>query len=133
MYVVDNLYFSCTPAVQRHKNKVFTVFFYVFSLFFFWKFAKESQKYIEETKLRVVLTSAPSSPVKPHTSLFSMQEPSNDILMPKEPYSPVLLPVNGVKKQEPHYETPIPQDTVQNGVENSLPPDSVRNLDTTSL
>lgn len=85
-------------------------------------FARESHKYIEETKLKVVLTSAPSSPVKPPASVVSKQEPSYEFLMPKEPYSPDLLPVNGVNKQEPHYETSISKDTVQNGVENS-PPD----------
>lgn len=85
-------------------------------------FAKESPKYIEETKLRVILTSAPSSPVKQAASIVSKQEPSYEFLMPKEPDSHVLLPVNGVNKQEPHYETPIPKDTLQNGVDNSLPP-----------
>ncbi|KAH6769790.1 hypothetical protein C2S52_014593 [Perilla frutescens var. hirtella] len=86
-------------------------------------FARESQKYIEETKLKVVLTSAPSSPEKPPASVVSKQEPSYEFLMPKEPYSHDLLPVNGVNKQEPHYETSVPKDTVQNGIENSLPPD----------
>ncbi|XP_057771936.1 vesicle-associated protein 2-2 [Salvia miltiorrhiza] len=111
-------------------------------------FAKDSQKYIEETKLRVFLTSAPSSPVKPPATVISKQEPSNEILMSKH-YSPDLMPVNGVIKQETHYETPIPQehqspvllpvngvnnqelhneppilkDTLQNGFEDSLPSD----------
>lgn len=124
------------------------------------QFAKESQKYIEETKLRVLLTSASSSPVKPPATVVSKQELSNEILMskdnhspelmplndgvnkkelhyetsiPKEHYSPVLLPVNGVNKQEPHYEPPILKDTLQNGVDDSLPPDLVRNLNATSL
>ncbi|KAL0414644.1 UNVERIFIED_CONTAM: Vesicle-associated protein 2-2 [Sesamum radiatum] len=83
-------------------------------------FAKESQKYIEETKLRVVLTSAPSSPAKPD---IAFKQESYENLVPKGPQSPVLLPVNGVIKQEPSYETSMPKDKLQNGVENFPPPD----------
>ncbi|XP_011090861.1 vesicle-associated protein 2-2 [Sesamum indicum] len=82
-------------------------------------FAKESQKYIEETKLRVVLTSAPSSPAKPD---IAFKQESYENLVPKGPQSPVLLPVNEVIKQEPSYETSMPKDKLQNGVEN-FPPD----------
>ncbi|KAL1543152.1 vesicle-associated protein 2-2-like [Salvia divinorum] len=115
-------------------------------------FAKQSQKYIEETKLRVVLTSAPSSPVKQQATVVSQQEPSNEFFMrndhyspdfmpvngaakqephyeapiPKEHHSPVLLPVNGINKQEPHYEPPISKDTLQNVVADSLLPDLVQ-------
>ncbi|CAI9779783.1 unnamed protein product [Fraxinus pennsylvanica] len=55
-------------------------------------FAKDSKNYIEETKLRVVLTSPPQSPV--------------------------LLPVNGVLKPEPSYQTSMLKDKLQLGVEN---------------
>ncbi|MED6119741.1 hypothetical protein PIB30_014605 [Stylosanthes scabra] len=58
-------------------------------------FAKESEKYIEEKKLRVVLIS-PSS-------------------------SPVLLPVNGDAKQEPN-KVHMEKDRVPSGVENIPPP-----------
>ncbi|XP_042010883.1 vesicle-associated protein 2-2-like [Salvia splendens] len=112
-------------------------------------FAKQTQKYIEETKLRVVLTSAPSSPEKQKATVLSQQEPSNEFFMPKDHYSPdfmpvngvakqeshyeppipkedhspVLLPVKGINKQEPQYEPPIPKDTLQNVVADSLLPD----------
>lgn len=92
----------------------------------------------------------------PPATVVSKREPSNEILMPekhyspdlmpvngvnkqeltpipKEHHSPVLRPVNGVNKQEPHYEPPISKDTLQNGVEESVPPDLVRNLSATSL
>ncbi|XP_065863554.1 vesicle-associated protein 2-2-like isoform X2 [Euphorbia lathyris] len=59
-------------------------------------FSKESGKYIEEKKLRVVLAS-----------------PS---------HSPVLLPNNGEFKKEQCYETLSHQDIAQSGIENIPPP-----------
>ncbi|CAJ1941104.1 unnamed protein product [Sphenostylis stenocarpa] len=58
-------------------------------------FAKDSGKFIEEKKLRVVLISPTSSPV--------------------------LLPVNGYMKQDPSYEIDAQKDRVPSGVEN-IPP-----------
>lgn len=96
-------------------------------LFFLWQFSKESQKYIEETKLRVLLTSAPNSPAKPLADAVLMQEASYENLTTKEPhYSPVLLPVNAVTKQEPAYDTSKPKDTLQNGIEIFPRPEMVR-------
>ncbi|KAL6581859.1 hypothetical protein OROMI_005873 [Orobanche minor] len=88
-------------------------------------FIKDSQKYIEEVKLRVVLASAPSSPVNQPANVVLKQEPSYESEMPKEvhPLS-VLLPVNGVAKQEPSYQTSMATDKLQNGVEN-FPPDDM--------
>lgn len=129
--MVGHLFFSSIFSSSQNNIICFPCVFLL--SFSFWQFAKEIPKYIEETKLRVILTSAPSSPVKQAASIVSKQEPSYEFLMPKEPDSHVLLPVNGVNKQEPHYETPIPKDTLQNGVDNSLPPNLVRNLDTISL
>uniref|UniRef100_A0A5B7BV01 Putative vesicle-associated protein 2-2-like n=1 Tax=Davidia involucrata TaxID=16924 RepID=A0A5B7BV01_DAVIN len=62
-------------------------------------FAKDSDKYIEESKIRVVLLSPP--------------------------HSPVLLPINGVLKQEISHETSIQKDKLLSGVENLPPPDTV--------
>ncbi|GLT61063.1 hypothetical protein SLA2020_337980 [Shorea laevis] len=59
-------------------------------------FAKDSGKYIEEMKLRVILISPPPSPV--------------------------LVPINGVSKQEPSCETSVQKDRVLTGVENIPPP-----------
>ena len=56
------------------------------------------------------------------------QEPHYEAPIPKEHHSPVLLPVNGINKQEPHYEAPILEDTLQNVVADSLLPDLVRTL-----
>ncbi|XP_015573294.1 vesicle-associated protein 2-2 isoform X1 [Ricinus communis] len=64
-------------------------------------FSKESGKYIEEKKLRVVLTNAPTSPV--------------------------LLPNNGELKKDPFYDTSLHKDISQNGIENIPPPE--RQLD----
>ncbi|CAK9145513.1 unnamed protein product [Ilex paraguariensis] len=58
-------------------------------------FAKDSGMYIEENKLKVVLISPP--------------------------HSPVLLPVNGVSKQEGSYDTSIQKEKMLSGIEN-LPP-----------
>lgn len=58
-------------------------------------FTKDGDKYIEETKLRVVLTCPP--------------------------HSPMLLPVNGILKHEPTNDTSVPKDKLQSRVEN-LPP-----------
>lgn len=58
-------------------------------------YAKDSGKHIEESKLKVILTS-----------------PS---------HLPVLLPTNGVMKQEPSYGTSVQKDKLLSGVEN-LPP-----------
>ncbi|KAG8370056.1 hypothetical protein BUALT_Bualt14G0077900 [Buddleja alternifolia] len=102
-------------------------------------FSKDSQKYIDETKLRVALTIAPNSPVKTPVDEVLNQEASFENMPPNEPHSPVLLPVKGVVKQEPFYENPVPKDNGvesfpppglvrnQNGVENFPPPDLVRN------
>lgn len=62
-------------------------------------FAKDSGKYIEEKKLRVVLISPPSSPV--------------------------LLPVNGDMKHDPSYEINVQKNRVPGGVENIPPPTRV--------
>ncbi|KAK7387853.1 hypothetical protein VNO78_22649 [Psophocarpus tetragonolobus] len=59
-------------------------------------FSKDSGKYIEEKKLRVVLISPPSSPV--------------------------LLPVNGDMKHDPSNEINAQKDRVPTGVENIPPP-----------
>ncbi|KAF7837152.1 vesicle-associated protein 2-2-like [Senna tora] len=70
-------------------------------------FAKDSGKYIEEKKLRVVLISPPSSPV--------------------------LLPVNGEAKQDPSNEIHVQKERVPSGVENIPPPsrdaEDVKGLD----
>ncbi|KAL2534587.1 Vesicle-associated protein 2-2 [Abeliophyllum distichum] len=65
--------------------------------------AKDNENYMEETKLRVVLTSPP--------------------------HSPVLLPVNGVLKPEPSYETSMQKDKLQMGVESSPPELLVKNVE----
>ncbi|KAL8515533.1 hypothetical protein ACS0TY_014282 [Phlomoides rotata] len=85
-------------------------------------FTKAGLKYIEETKLRVVLTSPPNSPTKPQADVIPKQEASYETLMLKEPH---LLPVNGFNNQEPipSYETKMPKDNLQNRVENTTPPD----------
>ncbi|XP_027332049.1 vesicle-associated protein 1-2-like isoform X2 [Abrus precatorius] len=62
-------------------------------------FAKDSGKYIEEKKLRVILISPPSSPV--------------------------LLPVNGDMKHDPSIEINVQKDRVASGVENIPPPSRV--------
>ncbi|KAK4433950.1 Vesicle-associated protein 2-2 [Sesamum alatum] len=87
-------------------------------------FVKEGEKYIEETKLRVVLTSASNSPVMPPVDGVPKQDtPYDETLSPKEPNSPVLLPVNGLSTQERSYEAPIPEDKLHSRVENHAPPD----------
>ncbi|KAL0367667.1 UNVERIFIED_CONTAM: Vesicle-associated protein 2-2 [Sesamum radiatum] len=87
-------------------------------------FVNDGEKYIEETKLRVALTSASNSPLSPVDGA-PKQEASRDETLspPKEPNSPVLLPVNGLSKQEQSYEAPIPEDKLHNRVENHSPPD----------
>ncbi|KAG4932034.1 hypothetical protein AAZX31_17G021900 [Glycine max] len=62
-------------------------------------FAKDSGKFIEEKKLRVVLISPPSSPV--------------------------LLPVNGDMKHDPSNEINVQKDRLPSGVENIPPPRKV--------
>ncbi|VVA16861.1 PREDICTED: vesicle-associated [Prunus dulcis] len=62
-------------------------------------FSKDSGKYIEEKKLRVVLISPPSSPV--------------------------FVPINGELKQDPCYENSVKKDRVLSGVENIPPPHGV--------
>lgn len=81
-------------------------------------FSKDNGTYIEETKLRVILTSAPNSPVMEPVQGVLKQEASYEALLPKETHSPVLLPVNGAFKQEPSDETSIPKNKSQIGVEN---------------
>lgn len=66
------------------------------------QFARDSGKYIEDKKLKVVLVSPPNSPV--------------------------LLPVNGVLKQDTSYETSMQKEKELGGVENMPPPDTVRKL-----
>ncbi|KAL6548452.1 hypothetical protein OROGR_008873 [Orobanche gracilis] len=88
-------------------------------------FIKDSQKYIEEVKLRVVLASAPSSPVNQLANVVLKQEPSYESKMPKEVYPlSMSVPVNGVAKQESSYQTSIATEKLQNGVEN-FPPDDM--------
>ncbi|XP_059632665.1 vesicle-associated protein 2-2-like [Cornus florida] len=65
-------------------------------------FTKESGKYVEESKLRVILVSPP--------------------------HSPVLLPINGVLKQEPSHETSMQKEKLLSGVEN-LPPTEMATRD----
>lgn len=67
--------------------------------FFFWQFAKDSGKYIVEKKLRVILTVPPPSPI--------------------------LLPINGVLKQDPSCEASMQKEIVRSGVENIPPPQRV--------
>lgn len=62
-------------------------------------FAKDSGKYIVEKKLRVIL------------------------IIP--PPSPVLLPINGVLKQDPPFEASVQKDRVLSGLENIPPPQRV--------
>lgn len=64
-------------------------------------FAKNSGKYIEDKKLKVVLISPP--------------------------ISPVLLPSNGTFKHDSYYEAPMQKEKVLTGVENIPPPDKVDN------
>lgn len=68
----------------------------MFLIAFLWQFAKDTGRYIEDNKLRVVLITPPQSPV--------------------------LLPSNGVTKQEPLYETSGQKDKQWFGVENLPPP-----------
>ncbi|XP_073054468.1 vesicle-associated protein 2-2-like isoform X2 [Primulina eburnea] len=84
-------------------------------------FAKDSENYIEETKIRVVLASAPNSPGKLPVHVTLKQEDTHERLLPEEPHSPVLLPVNGISKQEPYNEQSVLEAKLQHGVE-SLPP-----------
>ncbi|XP_020548271.1 vesicle-associated protein 2-2 isoform X2 [Sesamum indicum] len=77
-------------------------------------FVREGEKYIEETKLRVVLTSASNSPVSPVDGAPKQEASYDEALSPKEPNSPVLLPVNGLSKQERSCEVPIPEDKLHN-------------------
>lgn len=76
--------------------------FCIISDCFVWQSAKDSGKYIEEKKLRLVLISPPNSPV--------------------------LLPANGMLKQDPCYETPMQKDKVLSGVENIPTPDKVTEI-----
>ncbi|XP_073313098.1 uncharacterized protein [Primulina huaijiensis] len=85
-------------------------------------FVKGGEKYIEETKIRVVLTSAPNSPPKQPVHGILKEEASHETLSPKEPHSPVLLPLNGVSKQEPSFETSVLEVQLSGGVENIPPP-----------
>lgn len=90
-------------------------------------FTKNSQKYIEETKLRVVLATAPNSPAKPFADVVLKQEiPAYETVSPKECSSPVLVPVNGFgSKQEQSNEMLRPKDNLQNGIENPPPTDTL--------
>ncbi|XP_073282225.1 uncharacterized protein [Primulina huaijiensis] len=86
-------------------------------------FAKDSENYIEEMKIRVVLASAPNSPGKLPVHGILKQEDTHERLLPEEPHSPVLLPVNGISKQEPNNEQSVPEAKLQYGVESLPPPD----------
>ncbi|CAA0839855.1 Vesicle-associated protein 2-2 [Striga hermonthica] len=83
-----------------------------------WHVRKESEKYIEEVKLRVSLSIAPDYPEKPLANVVLNQESSFKSSRPKEVNAPVLLPVIGATKQEPSYESVIPKEKLHNGVEN---------------
>lgn len=85
-----------SPIVQ-----LFSLCFFLndFELLLFPQFSKDSGKYIEERKLKVVLISPPSSPV--------------------------LLSVNGDTKQDPFNEINVQKDRVPSGVENIPPPHRV--------
>lgn len=74
----------------------------LFFLLFFWQFAKDSGKYLEEKKLRVVLI-GPA-------------------------HSPVLLPLNGLLKQDPCHENFSQKDQLLSGVENTPPAHVVREI-----
>lgn len=89
-------------------------------------FSKDGENYIEETKIRVVLT--PNSPSKLPVHGILKQEESHDTLLPDEPYSPVLLPINGISKQEPYNEQSVPEAKLQSGVENLPPPNMVQSI-----
>lgn len=88
------------------------IFLWFCHLFFFYKyfvlfsvilqFAKDSGKYVEEKKLRVILMSPPQSPV--------------------------LLPRNGELKQDSSPETSLQKDRALSGVENIPPGDGVRDI-----
>ncbi|PIN14377.1 VAMP-associated protein involved in inositol metabolism [Handroanthus impetiginosus] len=87
-------------------------------------FVRDGEKYIEETKLRVLLISPPNSPVMQQAHGFSKQEASHETPSPKEHHSPGL-PANGLIKQEPSYEAqaPIPEEKMQSRVVHHTPPD----------
>lgn len=81
---------------------LFCSFPLVISSCLIWQFSKESGKYIDEKKLRVVLISPP--------------------------HSPVLLPNNGELKKDSSYDAPLHKNIAQNGIENIPPPQRVRSL-----
>ncbi|KZV42484.1 vesicle-associated protein 2-2-like [Dorcoceras hygrometricum] len=85
-------------------------------------FAKDTENYIEETKIRVVLTSAPNSPGELPVHEILKQEESHETFLPEEPNSHVLLPVNGISKQEPYIAQTVQEAKLQPGVENLPPP-----------
>ncbi|XP_051127844.1 vesicle-associated protein 2-2 [Andrographis paniculata] len=79
-------------------------------------FSKDSQKHIEETKLRVALTTTPKPPAEPPADVILEQE--KETSLPKlPPHSSVLLPVNGVTSPESSNEMSTPKEGVEN-----LPP-----------
>lgn len=89
-------------------------------------FSKDGNKYIEETKLRVVLTSAPNSPVKEPSDVPLEQDASYEKLMPEETHLPVLFPDNGtIKKEDSSHEASMATDKLHNGAENILPPEKL--------
>ncbi|XP_075506709.1 vesicle-associated protein 2-2-like isoform X2 [Primulina tabacum] len=97
-------------------------------------FAKDSEHHIEETKIRVVLTSAPNSPGKLPVHGILKQEESHESFLPEEPHSPVLLPVNGISKQEPYTDQSVQVAKLQSGVENFPPPNmSIKKGDATKI
>lgn len=60
--------------------------------------------------------------------VLKQEASSYGTVSPKESYSPILPPVNGVSKQEQTFDPPIQRGELQNGVIDSPPPDKVRNL-----
>ena len=87
---------NITPGTVRScvaNDFRLTAIMYYHSL---WQFAKDSGKHVEESKLKVVMVSPP--------------------------HSPILLPVNGVMKQEPFYGIPVQKNKPLSRVENLPPP-----------
>ena len=50
------------------------------------------------------------------------------VILISPPPSPVLLPINGVSKQDPSCETTVQKDRVLSGVENIPPPQRVMHI-----
>lgn len=90
-----HFYFRLWPSILARFMTIMT------SLSLFnWQFDKDDGKYIEETKLKVVLISPPQSPL--------------------------LSPINGVLKQEPTHGASVLRDPALREVENTTPTHMVR-------